>query len=228
MLSIFIRTFVMYFFVVVALRLLGKRQIGELEPSELVVAIIISEVASMPIQDTSVPITHSLIIIGSLLIFEFLLSFGAYKSIFARRIFYGRPSIFYEKGHINQKEMAKQRFNLNDLLECVRNSGIPGLDEVDYVIMETNGNVSVIQKSEKRPVAVEDMGISPEASFISYIIIDNGYVNKKNLKLLGYDENWLKKELAKHNIKTPSEVFCFTADIKGNTILIPKDKSSKK
>ena len=108
MFAIFVRTVLMYFFVIFSLRLLGKRQIGELEPSELVVTIIISEVASLPIQDPSQPIVTSLIVISLLLVLEIMLSFGAYKSPTMRKIFYGVPSIFYEKGKLNQKEMEKQ------------------------------------------------------------------------------------------------------------------------
>lgn len=219
----FIRTIIMYFFVVLTLRLLGKRQIGELEPAELVVTIVISEVAALPIQDTSQPIVNSLIAIALLLILEVTLSFGAYKSFSVRKLFFGLPSVFYEKGKINQKEMKDQRFNLNDLMETVRNTGASNLSEVDYVIMETNGNVSVIPSPEHRPVTISDAGLTATPNYISYIIIDNGSVNKNNLHRLGFNQNWLKKQLEAHKLTKASEVFCMTADTNGTIIVIPND-----
>lgn len=226
----FVRTILMYIFVVFTLRLIGKRQISELEPSELVVTIVISEVAALPIQDTSQPVINSLIAIFLLLILEVIISFGAYKSFKARKLFYGTPSVFYEKGIINQAEMKKQRFNLNDLMETVRNTGAANLSEVDYVIMETNGNVSVIPNAQNRPVTVSDAGLTAEPPYISYVIIDNGKLNRKNLFRLGYNDEWLKKQLDKQNISDISKVYCMTADIQGTAVIIPvcKKGSDKK
>lgn len=225
MLITFIRTIIMYFFMILSLRMLGKRQIGELEPSELVVTIVISEVAALPIQDTSQPIINSLIAISLLLILEVLLSFGAYKNFTIRKIFFGTPSMFYEKGAINQREMSKQRFNLNDLMETVRNTGATSLSEIDYIIMETNGNVSVIPKPEHSPATPADLEIKNTVpNFISYVIIDNGHINKNNLSRLGFNEDWLKKQLKSHKISNASEVFCMTADKTGDVVLIPTDK----
>lgn len=227
MFTTFIRTVIMYFFVVLTLRLLGKRQIGELEPSELVVTIVISEVAAMPIQNTSQSLVSSLIVIFLLLFLEVLLSFSAYKSFAARKLFYGTPSVFYEKGIINQKEMKKQRFNLNDLMECVRNTGATGLAEVDFVIMETNGNVSVIPKTEYRTVALSDMGLTASPAQISYIIIDNGSINRNNLKRLGFNEKWLQKQLKSRKIPNAAAVFCMTADKSGEVVIITNEKEER-
>ena len=220
----FIRTIIMYFFVVLTLRLLGKRQIGELEPSELVVTIVISEVAALPIQDVSQPLLGSLVAIFLLVILEILVSFFAYKNFTARKFLFGTPSVFYEKGNLNQKEMEKQRFNLNDLMECVRNTGATSLSEVDFVIMETNGNVSVIPNSQNRSVNISDLKLETTETLLSYILIDSGAVNHNNLSRLGFDEAWLKKQLRLHNIKNPAEVFCMTATRNGETVVIPKDK----
>ena len=223
MLTTFIRTIIMYFFVVLMLRLLGKRQIGELEPSELVVTIVISEVAALPIQDVSQPISNSLVAIFLLLILEVVLSFSAYKNLWARKFFYGTPSVFYEKGKINQKEMKKQRFNLNDLMECVRNTGVTSLADVDFVIMETNGNVSVIPAQAQSTPSES----APSSPFISYVIIDNGHINENNLNRLGFNQDWLLKQLKKRSIKSPDDVFCMTADMRQNTVIIPFEKEKK-
>lgn len=223
MLITFIRTIIMYFFVVLTLRLIGKRQIGELEPSELVVTIVISEVASLPIQDTSQPIANSLIAISLLLILEAVISFGAYKSLGIRKLFYGRPSIFYEKGKINQSEMKKQRFNLNDLMEVVRNSGSLSLDEIDYVIMETNGNISVIPNESNKPLTAGSLNKPSSPPQLCYIVVDNGRINRRSLSQLGFNEEWLLKQLKAQSFRL-SEVFCMTADQKGNIVLFPADK----
>ncbi len=220
----FIRTIIMYFFVVLTLRVLGKRQIGELEPSELVVTIVISEVAALPIQEPSQPILTSLIAISLLVILEVILSFSAYHNFWTRKVFFGTPSVFYEKGKINQKEMKKQRFTLHDLMETIRNTGATNLSEVDYVIMETNGNVSVIPNAKYRPATTKEMGIEVESSKISYVIIDNGNINEHNLKLLGYSHEWLEKQIKKENIKKTSDVYCMTADTDGTVVIIPVDK----
>ncbi len=224
MFTTFIRTIIVYVFVVITLRMLGKRQIGELEPSELVVTIIISEVAALPIQNVSEPLINSLIAIFLLVILEIVISFTAYKSFGARKVFFGTPSVFYEKGKINQAEMERQRFNLHDLMECIRNTGATSLAEVDFVIMETNGNVSVIPNSQNRTVNVSDMNLKAEATQLSYILIDNGKLNTHNLKILGFDEKWLQKKLAAQKISGISEVFCMTASRNGKTVIINKDE----
>lgn len=229
MLITVIRTILIYFFTIFSLRLLGKRQIGELEPSELVVTIIISEVAAAPIQDAALPIIPNIMAIALLLILEVILSFGAYKSFKIRKLFFGRPSIFFKNGSIDQKEMEKQRFNLNDLMETVRNTGATSLSEVEYIIMETNGNVSIIPKSDQRPLTFSDLGIpAPKPPTLSYVIIDNGNTNLSTLKLLGFNEEWLKKQLRMHNIKKAEDVFCMTANSDGATVIIPKKTEKRK
>ena len=211
------------------MRLLGKRQISELEPSELVVTIIISEVASFPIQDTSQPLLTSIMAIALILILEILLSFGAYKSLFIRKLIYGVPSVFFENGKINEREMERQRFNLNDLMETIRNTGAATLSEVEYVIMETNGSVSVIPKTQHRPLTLSDIGKADYShTFISYVLIDGGRINENNLKKLGFDQNWLKKQLEVRKIKKASEVFCMTADKTGEIVIIPYQKKGQK
>ena len=220
MLTIYIRTFIMYVLVVFALRLMGKRQLSDFEPSELVVTIMISEIAAQPVQDNSQPLLSSVIVIILLLIFEVILSFTAFKSPRARRVLYGTPSVFYEKGKLNIAEMESQRFSVTDLMEAVRNEGIPSLSEVDYVIMETNGNISVIQSAYARPATPSDFDMESSEIYLSYIIIDDGKVYHNNLKKLGFDEEWLKKQLDMKKIKSVKEVFYFSADKNGETFVM--------
>ena len=125
--------------------------------------------------------------------------------------------------------MEKQRFNLNDLMETVRNTGATSLSEVEYVIMETNGNVSVIPTAEQRPVSLGDIGIqSADNPILSYVIIDNGHINQNNLRRLGYNLKWLEKQLKKVKISQANEIFCMTADSRGKVIIMPNNKERNK
>lgn len=223
MLTILIRTIVMYVVVVLALRLMGKKQLSDFEPSELVVTIMISEIAAQPIQDNAQPLLSSVIVIILLLIFEVILSFIAFKSPKTRKILYGTPSVFFEKGKLNISEMERQRFSVTDLMESIRNNGNLSLSEVDYVIMETNGDISVIPSSQYRPVTPKDLNLKPEEDFASYIIIDGGKIYENNLKSLGFDESWLMKQLKKENIKSIKDVFYFSANENGETFLMKKE-----
>ena len=141
-----IRTIIMYIFVVVTLRMMGKRQIGELEASELVVTIIISEIAAMPITNIEVPLGTNITAMLVLMSLEVLISFFAFKSPRLRSFLYGKPSVFYENGKLNQDEMLKQRFNIADIMEEIRGNGVCTLSDVEFIVMETNGKVSVILK----------------------------------------------------------------------------------
>lgn len=228
MLNTFLRTIIMYLFVVFALRIMGKRQLSDFEPSELVVTIMMSEVAALPVQDNSQPLLSSILIIVALLIFEIVLSFSAYRIGAVRKLIYGTPSVFFEKGKINVAEMEKQRFSVTDLMEAIRNEGYSTLSEVDYIIMETNGNISVIPSAPSRPVSPSDLGIKAEEMSLSYVLIDDGSLYENNLKRLGFNLEWLKAQLERKNVKSPKEVFYFSADKDGNTFLVKKDDKKVK
>ncbi len=220
-----LRTLIMYVFVVVTLRLMGKRQIGELEPSELVVTIIISEIAAMPITDIGVPLVGSILAIMVLLVLEICLSYLAYRSIGVRSVLYGRPSMFFQKGKMDQKEMKKQRFNVADLMEQIRNNGAVSLDQVDFVLMETNGNVSVIMKSENSPVTPSDLNTKVEPVRMNYVIVDNGNLVRSNMERLGLDDRWLKKQLKSEKLDSVKDVFYLSFEqSSGKTVLIPQEK----
>lgn len=221
-----IRVAIMYAFIVLCLRIMGKRQIAELEPSELVVTIIISDIATDPIIDPGKPFVTAVIAITILIFFEVVLSFLAYKNINIRSVLYGKPSTFFSEGKINQKEMENQRFSIGDLLEEVRNNGAASLKEVEHIVMETNGNVSVILNADNRPLTPSDMGIKAAETEMSYILIDNGAVVGGNLKRLNLSRSWIKERLKKEGIQRISDVFYMGADKSGHTVVIKKDRKS--
>lgn len=220
-----IRTFIMYFFVVGTLRLMGKRQIGELEASELVVTIIISDIAAMPITNIEVPLLTNIAAILVLMIIEVLLSYLAYKSTGIRTALYGKPSTFFKNGRFNQKEMLRQRFNVADIMEELRNNGVASLEDVEFIVMETNGKVSVILKQEKSAATAEMLNIKPSQSGMSYIIVDNGTPVRECMKNLGLNDSWLDNQLKRNKIKSVKDIFYLSFEENtGKTVLIRKQQ----
>lgn len=221
MLVIVIRTLILYASVITAVRIMGKRQIGEMQPSELVVAIMISDLASVPMQSVDIPLLAGIIPVFTLIVAEVFMSFVSLKSKKIRRIITGEPSIMIYKGHINEKELAKQRFNLNDLLEQLRISGYPDISEVDTAVLETNGQLSVIPKSKSRSVTVGDLNLkNAEKECLPFMLISDGEINFSELKRCGKDKNWLDEELKKKNINSYKHVF--TASLNKDGLFVQK------
>ena len=160
MLVALVRTIILYILIVLALRLMGKRQIGQLQPSELVVAMMLSELASIPMENVGTPLMNGVIPILTLIIAETSFSFLTLKSRRIRKMISGAPTILIEKGQVMEKELERLRFNIDDLLEELRTSGYANILDVEYAIIESNGNLSVIPKSNKRPVTPEDLSIA--------------------------------------------------------------------
>ncbi len=221
-----LRTVILYIFVVLVLRLMGKRQIGELEASELVVTIMISEIAAMPITDLGVPLLGGVLTILVLFVLEILCSQLAYQSLSVRTFLYGKPSTLFQKGKLNQKEMKRQRFNVADLMEEIRGNGAVSLSQVEYIIMETNGRISVILNTENSPVTTKDLNLEPKPApvHMSYVIVDNGTLVKNNMKRLGLNKAWLEKQMEVHKVKRIQDIFylSFEQDT-GQVVFFPKD-----
>ncbi len=229
MLITIIRTIIIYILVVITIRMMGKRQIGELEASELVVTIIISDIAAMPITNIDTPIINNISAMLILMILEVTMSYLAFRSPSIRSILYGRPSVFYKNGKLDQEEMLRQRFNVGDIMEEVRNHGVCSLSDVEYIVMETNGNVSVITKSENSPVTPKQLNIPTDTIRMSYIIIDNGILIRECMKRLGLNDEWLKKQLASYKINSVKDVFYLGFEqVTGDTVLIPMEDKKKK
>lgn len=223
MVETFIKTSIMYLLVVFALRILGKRQLSDFEASELVVTIMISEIAATPVLDKRISIITCIVAIVLLLIFELIISFLAFKVPKARKILYGTPSVFFEKGKLRWDEMKRQRFSVTDIMEAIRNNGFSSLSEVDYVIMETNGNLSVLPKASSRAVSPEDLSLCPEETLISYVLIDDGKILYKNLDRIGKNKEWLINKLKEEKIKSEKGVFFFSSDKNGRCFMMKKE-----
>lgn len=183
MFVLIIRTLILYGLVVLSMRIMGKRQIGELQPSELVVAIMISDLAAVPMQTIDIPLLTGIVPVLTLLVAEVAMSFISLKSKKARKYITGEPSIIIYRGHINENELEKARFTLNDLMEELRISGYPDISKINMAILETNGEISVIEENK------DNMTDFP------YILISDGEMNEAELKRAGKSEKWLKKHI---------------------------------
>jgi uncharacterized membrane protein YcaP (DUF421 family) len=214
-LVVFARALILYFLVVVVMRIMGKRQIGQLQPYELAVAIMISELAAVPMQNTGIPLINGIIPIITLLAAQLLLSFLSLKSIRARALICGKPTILIEKGKIKEKELQKELYTLNDLLEQLRINSYPNAADVEYAVLETNGQLSVMPKSQKRPLTPEDMNIKTDYENIPIDVIIDGRVLSDNLKKAGKDLSWLETELRKKHYDKPGQVLYACIDPSG-------------
>lgn len=215
MLIIFIRSILLYIIVLVVMRLMGKREIGQLQPFELAISIMIADLASTPMADTGIPITNGIIPILALLVMHLTISALNIKSIKAREILCGKPSILIYRGKINEKNLKKERFTINELEERLRGNNVVNIGDVEYAILETSGQITVIQKPNKRNTIPEDFGIEPEYEGIAYDLVLDGKVMYENLKVLNKDYGWLKKQVEKFGI-LPEQALLVTIDGKGN------------
>lgn len=224
MLILPVRAAILYLLVVLIVRIMGKHQIGQLQPYELVITILISELAAVPMQDTDIPLINGIIPILTLLFIQISLSFLSLKSETARRIICGGPSILIENGRIVEKELTRLRYSLNDLLEQLRLKSLPNISDVEYAILETSGKLSVIPKSQKRPVNPEDLNIKTPYEGLPLTLIIDGILKKDNLTRANLNENWLLTELGKVGLTSWKQVFLATLDTSGRLFIQPKDK----
>ncbi|MCI8479124.1 MAG: DUF421 domain-containing protein [Oscillospiraceae bacterium] len=208
----FLRTIILYLLIIVGIRLMGKRQVGELEPSELVLALIIADLAAVPMQDFGIPLLTGIIPIFTLLCITMILSILTMNSVKFRALVCGRPSIIVENGKIHQREMQKNRFTLDELMEELRMKGITDLSTVKYAILETNGQISVLPYANQLPVTAEQMQVTPDDVGLPLIVINDGHVLDHNLRTRGLDRAWLQKQISKYGIKEPDDVFLLTVD----------------
>ena len=223
MLITFFRSIVLYVLVLIVMRLMGKREIGQLQPFELAIAIMIADLASIPMTEIGIPIYYGIVPILGLLMMHMFISFLNMKSIKAREILCGRPSILIYRGKIIEQELKKQRFTINELEERLRGNNVFNIGDVEYAILETSGQVTVIQKPGKRNVTPEDLNITPDYEGIPYDLVVDGKVMTENLKELGKNYKWLEKQTEKFNMK-PEEALVVTLDAKGQIFCQKKEK----
>lgn len=223
MLITFFRSIVLYIIVLIVMRLMGKREISQMQPFELAISIMIADLASIPMTEIGIPISNGIVPILGLLIMHLIISVINIKSITLRKIICGKPSILIYRGKIDEKVLKKERFTINELQERLRRNNVVNLGDVEYAILETSGEVTVILKPEKRGTIPEDFNIVPEYEGISYDLVVDGRVMNENLKKLGKDYKWLEKQLVPFKMKL-EEALVVTLDGKGQIFCQKKEE----
>ncbi len=224
MLISIIRTCFLYFLILFAVRMMGKRQIGEMQTSELVITLLMSNIATIPMQDTEQSMLSGIIPIMALLICEIFLSYLMLKRTRIRKVICGKPVIVIHQGTIDQKAMSQLRLSTEDLFEQLRQKDIFDISEVAFAIVETNGLLSVMKKSGREPLCAEDLGIRKPENDLMVEIISDGSVAPASLKICGWNEKKLRSILEKEKTKL-QDVFIMTADSSGKYRIVRKEKN---
>ncbi len=227
MTTAFLRTVILYLILMVGLRLMGKRQIGELEPSELVLTLIISDLASVPMQDFGIPLVNGIFPIVTLLCLSMLLSFFSLKSIRFRGLVCGHPTVIVREGKVLQQNMARNRFTVDELYEQLRSQGLSDLSAVKYAVLETSGQVSVLPYTKESPVTPKVMQTEVQDDVtLPVLLINDGHVMDSNLTSCGYDRTWLDKRLKERRLTSPRQVFLMTVDEAGTVVCVAKEETA--
>ena len=223
MLISILRTLVLYVFIILAIRLMGKRQISDMQPSELVVTLVVSDIASLPMQNTSQPLLSGVIPVLVLVSLEIATSVIMMKSRTIRKLVCGSPVVVINDGKIMQNEMRRLRLTTEDLFAQLRQQDIFNLDDVQYCIVETNGTVSVLEKPEKRTPNLEQLGIKGEDNGIEAVVISDGELVDNALTRCGHNKTEIDNILKENNKSIP-DIFIMTLDGLGNYKLIEKEQ----
>ena len=227
MLIRFFRAIVLYILVLVVMRLMGKRDIGQMQPFELAISIMIADLATLPMTETGVPISNGIIPILGLLVMHLTISMLNLKSTKAREIICGKPAILIFRGKVDEKVLKKERFTINELEERLRTNNIFNIGDVEYAVLETSGQVTVIPKPNKRATTPEDFNIEPKYEGIPYDLVVDGKVMYKNLEKLGKNYVWLQKQTEKFGIR-PEQALIVTIDGDNQFFCQPLEKDGEK
>ena len=227
MVTAFIRTVLLYFIIMIGLRALGKRQIGELEPIELVMTLLISDLAAIPMQDFGIPLLNGIVPILTLLSLSMLLSWGCMRSLRLRRLICGNPTTLIKNGVLQQKAMQSNRFTLDELVEELRAQGVTDLATVKFAVLETNGQLSVLLYPDEQPATPRQLG-RPVRDDVSLpnILINDGRILHHNLSYAGLTLEWLMRQLKSRGYHTAREVCLFSIDDKGTVLCLGEEKNT--
>lgn len=209
-----IRTFILYFLVMFSLRFMGKKQIGQMEPSELTVAIMISELATIPLSETGIPLLNGIVPVLILSAIEILISILVIKSLKFRKLVTGKPVIIVEKGILNEEVLRNTRFTTDDLLTEMRLKGVSNITDIQYAILETGGQVSFILNKENSPITFKDLNINVKEDFMPFPVISKGVLSKENLSIISRDEKWLDNKLKEKGYNDYSQILLLMANHK--------------
>ena len=221
-----IRTVIIYIFIIAAIRIMGKRQLGELQPAELVVTLLISDLAAVPMQESGMPLLDGVIPILVLVAMELLFSGLMLKVPFFYRLISGRPMVVIDNGKLDQQALKRMRVTIGDLVESLRAQNVFDIEQIQYAIAETNGKISVLLKPEYRQPSCGDLNAVPPDTGVSMIVVDDGRVSEWALSLCGLDRQWLEKTLKSQHCRI-EDVFLMMADRSKKYTLIRKEQFQK-
>ena len=219
---VMIRTAIIYFALLLAMRLMGKRQLGEMELSEFVVASLIADLAAHPLQDVGIPMTNGIVPILTLFCFEILIAGVSMKSIRLRTLLFGRPSVLVRRGVIDQKEMRANRFTADELMQELRKQGLFDLSQVEYGILETDGRLNVIPYPAALPATAAQLGVKTDDGGCPLIVVSEGRMIETNLRALGRDAAWLRRELKQKGRGEVKDIYLMTVNQKGQSYIAEK------
>ncbi len=226
--TLFYRTAILYLAVLLSIRIMGKREVGQLSAFDLVVAIMIAELGALAIEQVEMPMYLGLVPIAALVILEISLSFLSMKNHTIRRIVNGSPSIVIANGKIIEKELRKLRYNISDLLGQLREKDVANIADVQYAVLETSGELSVLLKAAKRPVTPKDLDLPIKYEGMPTPLIFDGHIHFKNLQRLQLDEQWLLVELRKQGLSGIKDVLFASLDTDGVLFVSEKERATKK
>ncbi len=220
---VILRTAIIYFTLLAAMRIMGKRQLGEMELSEFVVASLIADLAAHPLQDVGIPMTNGLVPVLTLFCFEILIAGLSMRSIRLRTLLFGKPSILVRRGVIDQREMRSNRFTADELMQELRNQGMFDLSRVEYAILETDGKLNVIPYPAEQPPTASQLGVAAPDGGCPLIVISEGRVIGRNLRALGRSDAWLREELQKKGHGEPQDIYLMTVNQSGQQYIAGKE-----
>ena len=222
MILFYFRTIVLYLVLIGVIRLMGKRQIGEMEASEFVVTMLTANLAAIPMQDSGIPLYSGLVPILTVLGVELVLSWLIMKSVVIRKILCGKPVILIENGKLLQDNLRRTRVTLDELTGHLREKDVLDIRTVQYAILETDGNLSVFPYPKERPASAKDAGIQAKPQFLPVTIIEDGYFSQENLQKAGKDEAWLRDVLKEHNTAR-EDTLLLTVDAADKVVWLGKE-----
>lgn len=221
MLTILIRTLIIYASLIMTMRFMGKRQLGELEVSDLVTTLLLSEIASLPITNTEIPLSHALIPILTLTSLEVVLSGALLKIPVLKKIFSIRPAVLLKNGKPDRAALSSMRISAEELMSQLRQKDVTDPGELAYAILEPNGQISVVKKATDRPPTTQEIGVNATETGLMHVIVADGVVNDRNLSMAGKDQRWLTQTLTAHKLEL-SEVFLLMVDDSGRVRIFPR------
>lgn len=222
-----VRTVVMYTALIFGVRLLGKRQIGQLEPAELVVTMLVAELATSPMQQDGSTLLGALIPMATVLVLELVFAYGCLRSVGLRRLLCGKPVIIIENGRIVQESLRKNRITLDELSGHLRAKDVLDISEVQYAVLETDGSLSVFPYPAQRPASAKEAGVRTKRQYLPVTVIGDGRLNRENLKRTGKDETWLRRVLKEKGADI-RDTYLLTVDAGDRIVFVPREEKTKK